>query len=246
MATILQYKNVKRTAVLIPAYREETTVAEVVAEARRYLPDVIVVDDASDDATAQRAEGAGATVIRRAVNGGKGAALIEGFQYVLQHDFDAVIALDADGFHDPNQIPKFLETYHRTHIPVLIGSRMAKPEKIPMVRRWSIRVMSYWLNRLMGVYVSDPPCGFRFYRCDVLPFLLETGSALPAEFETLLQIASRQIRVGSVRIVKKPHRHKSWISPFRDIIRFIRVLRKYYRNQRTEDSRKRPDDDPGA
>ena len=239
MATILQYKDVKRTAVLIPAYREETTVAEVVAEARRYLPDVIVVDDASDDATAQRAEGAGATVIRRAVNGGKGASLIEGFQYVLQHDFDAVIALDADGFHDPNQIPKFLETYQRTHIPVLIGSRMAEPEKIPMVRRWSIRVMSYWLNRLMGVYVSDPPCGFRFYRCDVLPFLLETGSALPAEFETLLHIASRQIRVGSVRISKKPHRHKSWISPFRDIVRFSRVLRKYYRRRREEASRKR-------
>ena len=228
MATILQRKEVERVAVLIPAYREENTVAQVVAEARRYLPDVIVVDDASGDATALKAGNAGATVIRREVNGGKGAALIEGFQYVLHNGFDAVIALDADGFHDPNQIPKFLETYQRTHIPVLIGSRMAEPEKIPLVRRWSIRVMSYWLNRLMGVYVSDPPCGFRFYRCDVLPFLLETGSSLPAEFETLLHIAARRIRVGSVRITKKPHCHKNWISPFRDIVRFVRVLKRHY------------------
>lgn len=234
MATILQRKEVEKVAVLIPAYREPNTVSEVVMEALRYLPDVIVVDDASGDETAQRAERAGATVLRRTVNGGKGAALISGFEYVLQGDFDAVIALDADGFHDPNQIPKFLETYHRTHIPVLIGSRMAEPKNVPAVRRWSIRVMSYWLYRLMGVYVPDPPCGFRFYRCDVLPFLLEAGSTLPAEFETLLHIASRRIRVGSVRITKKPHRHKSWISPFRDIIRFIKVLRKHYSKARIE------------
>jgi len=237
MATIQQRKEVERVAVLIPAYREEDSVAEVVTEARRYLPDVIVVDDASGDETALRAENAGAMVIRREVNGGKGEALIEGFQYVLQNGFDAVIALDADGFHDPNQIPKFLETYHRTHLPVLIGSRMAEPKRVPLVRRWSIRVMSYWLNRLMGVYVPDPPCGFRFYRCDVLPFLLETGSALPAEFETLLHIASRRIRVGSVRITKKPHRHKSWISPFRDIVRFILVLKKHYQKVRQEGSK---------
>lgn len=233
MATIFQRKKVERVAVLIPAFREEENVAGVVTEALRHLPDVIVVDDASGDETAFRAESAGATVIRRDVNGGKGAALVEGFQVVLDQGFDAVVALDADGFHDPNQIPKFLEAYHRTHIPVLIGSRMAEPKKVLPVRRWSIRLMSYWLNRLMGVYVPDPPCGFRFYRCDVLPFLLETGSSLPAEFETLLHIASRRIRVGSVRITKKPHRHKSWISPFRDIVRFIRVLRKFYRNARS-------------
>lgn len=234
MATILQRKEVEKVAVLIPAYREQETVTEVVTEARRYLPNVIVVDDASGDETAQRAERAGAVVVRRETNGGKGAALISGFEYVLKNGFDAVIALDADGFHDPNQIPKFLETYHRTHIPVLIGSRMAEPQRVPLVRRWSIRVMSYWLNRLMGVYVPDPPCGFRFYRCDVLPFLLETGSSLPAEFETLLHIASRRIRLGSVRITKKPHRHKSWISPFRDIVRFIKVLRKHYSKTRIE------------
>jgi glycosyltransferase involved in cell wall biosynthesis len=234
MATILQRKEVKRVAVLIPAYREEDHVADVVTESLRYLPDVIVVDDASGDETALRAERAGATVIRREVNGGKGAALVKGFQYVLDQGFDAVIALDADGFHDPKQIPKFLETYHRTHTPVLIGNRIFNPKNVMPVRLWSIRRMSYWLNRLMGVYVPDPPCGFRFYRCDVLPFLLETGSSLPAEFETLLHIASRRIRVGSVRITKKPDCHKSWISPFRDMVRFIKVLKRHYRKNRRE------------
>ena len=234
MAIIQQRKEVERVAVLIPAYREEESVAGVVTEALTFLPDVIVVDDASDDQTTARAEAAGASVLRCAVNGGKGAALTTGFRYILAQEFDAVIALDANGFHDPGQIPKFLETYQRTHIPVLIGNRMAEPRRVPLVRRWSIRVMSYWLYRLMGVYVPDPPCGFRFYRCDVLPFLLEADSALPAEFETLLHIASRRIQVGPVRIVEKPNRHKSIISPFRDIIRFIKVLNKFYKKARQE------------
>jgi glycosyltransferase involved in cell wall biosynthesis len=232
MITIAQHKTVEKVAVLIPAFCEEHTVGRIVSSARRYVNDVIVVDDASTDRTAVRAEAAGALVIRRETNGGKGASLTEGFKYVLTHGFDAVIALDADGFHDPDEIPKFLETYNRTHLPVLIGNRMADACRVTMVRRWTIRLMSYWLNRLLGVYVPDPPCGFRFYRCDVLPFLLAEGSSLPAEFETLLNIASRRIRVGSVRITKCSMKHKSMISPFRDLLRFARVLRRFYRKQR--------------
>ncbi len=229
MATIAQYKEVRKVAVLIPAFCEEKTVGDVVRQALICVPDVIVVDDASTDGTAARAEEAGAMVIRRKENGGKGAALTEGFKYILSQGFDAVIALDADGFHDPTEISKFMETYYRTHLPVLIGNRMADVRRVPLVRRWTIRTMSYWLDRLMGVYVPDPPCGFRFYRCDVLPFILEEKSSLPSEFETLLNIASRRIRVGSVRITKQPKRHKSLISPFRDLTRFFRVLWKYYK-----------------
>lgn len=228
MATISQHKEVEKVAILIPAFCEERTVGDVVTQALVCVPDVIVVDDASTDETAAYAEAAGAMVIRRKVNGGKGAALTEGFRYILDQGFDAVITLDADGFHDPAEISKFLETYYRTHLPVLIGNRMADLKSIPVVRRWTIQMMSFWLDRLLGVYVPDPPCGFRFYRCDVLPFLLEEKSSLPSEFETLLNIASRRIRVGSVRVTKQPKRHKSLIAPFRDLIRFVRVLRKYH------------------
>ena len=239
MAIVQQHKDLEKVAVLIPAFCEEKTVGDVVSSARAYVRDVIVVDDASTDETAVRAEAAGATVIHREVNGGKGAALVEGFKAVLEQGFDAVITLDADGFYDSDYIVTFLDTYYRTHIPVLIGNRMAEPRRLPLVRRWSIRVMSYWLYRLKGVYVPDPPCGFRFYRCDVLPFLLESDSTLPTEFETLLHIASRRIQVGPVRVAKKKHRHKSIISPFRDIVRFVRVLRRFYKKDRQEKSKTR-------
>lgn len=232
MTTIAQHKEVEKVAVLIPAFCEEKTVADVVAQALIRVPDVIVVDDASTDETGARAKAAGAIVIRREVNGGKGAALTEGFHYVLNHGFDAVITIDADGFHDPVEISRFLEAYHRTRLPVLIGNRMADVKRIPLVRRWTIWLMSYWLDRLLGVYVPDPSCGFRFYRCDVLPFLLAEKSSLPSEFETLLNIAHRRIRVGSVRVTKQPKRHKSIIAPFRDLVRFFRVLSKYHKKIR--------------
>ncbi len=232
MATIQQRREVEKVAVLIPAFCEGATVGAIVSSARNYVPDVIVVDDASTDETAVRAEAAGAMVLRRETNGGKGEALPQGFRYILAQGFDAVITLDADGFHDPEEIPRFLEAYHRTHIPVLIGNRMTDVTRIPLVRRWTIRMMSFWLDRLLGVYVPDPPCGFRFYRCDVLPFILDDKSSLPSEFETLLNIASRRIRVDSVRVTKQPKRHKSVIAPFRDVIRFFRVLRKYYKKIR--------------
>jgi glycosyltransferase involved in cell wall biosynthesis len=232
MATIQQRREVEKVAVLIPAFCEERTVGDVVAGVRNHLPDVIVVDDASTDKTAALAEAAGAKVLHRETNGGKGAALSQGFLYVLTQGFDAVITLDADGFHDPDEIPRFLEACRRTHFPVLIGNRMTDTRRIPLVRRWTIRMMSYWLDRLLGVYVPDPPCGFRFYRCDVLPFLLDEQSKLPSEFETLLNIASRRIRVGSVRVTKQPKRHKSVLAPFRDIIRFFRALSKYHKKIR--------------
>lgn len=232
MTTIAQYKEVKKIAVLIPAFCEEGTVGEMVAQARQYVPDVIVVDDASTDATAERAEEAGAIVLRREVNVGKGGALTEGFKYIVKTGYDAVITMDADGFHNPDHIAMFLDTYYRTHIPVLIGNRMVCPNCISAFRRVTVRLMSYGLDRLLNVYVPDPPCGFRFYRCDVLPFLLAEGSSLPSEFETLLNIASRRIRVGSVRIERDCRMHKSMISPFRDLIRFGRVLRRYYKKQK--------------
>ncbi len=232
MALIEQRKKVRTVAVLIPAYCEEQTIAEVVEKARSHVPDVIVVDDASTDLTAQVAEDAGAQVLRQPENRGKGASLSMGFQHVLSREFDAVITMDADGFHDADEIGRFLEAYNRTHIPALIGNRMAAPKRVPFVRRWTIRMMSRWLDRLFHIFVPDPICGFRFYRCDVLPFLLAEDSSLPSEMETLLYVASRRIRVGAVRVTKQPRRHKSPVSPFRDLIRFMRVLFTYYIRQK--------------
>ncbi|MFN2158150.1 MAG: glycosyltransferase family 2 protein, partial [Anaerolineae bacterium] len=122
---------------LIPAYNEATHVTQVVLGARQHLP-VLVVDDGSTDETALRAEGAGAVVLRQSPNQGKGAALRAGFRYALEEDYDAVITLDADEQHDPDEIPRFLEAYREHQGDLIIGARNFR--QMPLVRRTSTSI----------------------------------------------------------------------------------------------------------
>lgn len=229
-------RSAGRIAVLMPSYCEEKAIGGVVTAARQHVRDVIVVDDHSPDRTVELAEAAGALVIRHPARVGKGASLSEGFRFVLQQGFDAVITMNCDGFHDPAEIPKFIETYERTGLPVLIGNRMTAEGCVARCHRQAIRIMSSLLVKMLGVYVPDPPCGYRFYRCDVLSFLImDQESSLFTEFETLLNVAKRRVRVGSVRIARCTAHRKSGLLAVRDLIRFVRVLRRHDR----QPSRKR-------
>jgi glycosyltransferase involved in cell wall biosynthesis len=99
-----------RVLALIPAFDEGPRIGAVVEAARRHLP-VLVVDDGSVDDTADRAEAAGAIVLPQRPNQGKGAALRMGFRRALDEGYDAVVTLDADGQHDPDEIPRFLAAF---------------------------------------------------------------------------------------------------------------------------------------
>ena len=92
---------------LIPGHDEAPRIGPVIAAARQWLP-VLVVDDGSSDATAEVARAAGATVLSQQPNQGKGAALRAGFRHALEAGVDAVVTLDADGQHDPAEIPTLL------------------------------------------------------------------------------------------------------------------------------------------
>src|SRR5450759_2751470 len=94
--------------VLIPAHNEQEHITAVVAAARRYLP-VLVIDDGSQDDTSALAGAAGAQVLRQIPNQGKGAALLTGFRACLEQGCQALVTLDGDGQHDPDEIPRFLE-----------------------------------------------------------------------------------------------------------------------------------------
>lgn len=119
---------------LIPAYEEGPRVAAVIRGARRHLP-VVVVDDGSTDDTAMVSEAAGATVLRQRPNAGKGAALRAGFRHALDLGMDAVVTLDADGQHDPDEIPRFLDSFATDRPELVIGRRDFSA--MPPVRRIS-------------------------------------------------------------------------------------------------------------
>ncbi len=220
--------------VIVPAYQEEGRIGSVVEGMRKYCDHVVVVDDGSEDGTSEEAKKAGAIVIRHDVNMGQGAALNSGFKYAQEHGFDFLITMDADGQHDADDIPHFVEAYVCTDTPVLIGNRMGNPATMPLVRRLTNRFMSWLLSRRMNQYVPDTQCGFRLYRCDVIPFIFTESQRYAAQSEVLLHLAERHIRIGAVPIKVIYGDEKSKINPFKDTIRFFAMFWRYCRQKQVE------------
>jgi glycosyltransferase involved in cell wall biosynthesis len=219
----------ERWCVIVPAYNEAKRVGDVVSRILEYASDVVVVDDGSTDETVEKARKAGATVLRHERNQGKGMALNTGFKHAREQGFDIVLTMDADGQHNPADIPRFVEAYVRTGIPVLIGNRMSNCDNMPFIRRMTNRFMSYLLSEEMGQYVPDTQCGFRLYKCEIIPLVLAESGGYAAESELLLHVADRALCIDSVAIQTVYADEKSKINPVRDTVRFFSMLRRYRR-----------------
>jgi glycosyltransferase involved in cell wall biosynthesis len=206
---------------------EEGRIGHVVAGVKKYLRDVVVVDDGSTDKTLEDAKTAGAVVIKHDINKGKGVSLNDGFKYAREHGFEFVITMDADGQHDPDDLPCFLDAYLNFGTPVLIGNRMANTAGMPLVRRLTNLFMSWLLSRKMGQYVPDTQCGYRLYRCDLLDGLSVESGRFAAESEVLLYLAEKGVRMGAVPIKVIYRDEKSKIHPVQDTIRFLSMIKRY-------------------
>lgn len=223
----------RKGCVIIPAYREEGRIGKVVHGVLKHCPDVVVVDDGSPDNTAAEAEAAGAVVVKHARNMGKGVALNDGFKYARENGFEFVITLDADGQHDPDDLPSFFESYFAGGTPVLIGNRMANSGGMPFVRKWTNLFMSWLLSRKMGQWVPDTQCGYRLYRCDVLDGIPVESGRFAAESELLLFLADKGVRMGAVSIKVIYRDEKSKINPLSDTIRFFSMLNNFEKRKRS-------------
>jgi glycosyltransferase involved in cell wall biosynthesis len=160
-----------RILALVPAYNEETRLAGVVAGTIQHLP-VLVVDDGSTDATAVVAQGAGASVVIQEPNQGKGAALQAGFRRAIDQEYQAVVTLDADGQHDPAEIPKFLTAFRSSGAELIIGRRDFS--QMPPVRR-----LANWLGGLafswaLGQRVPDNQSGYRLIGQRLMQAMLDS------------------------------------------------------------------------
>jgi len=156
----------EKTVVLIPAYNAARTLGEVVRRCLEITGEVVVIDDGSTDATAAAASGA--RVLRHPHNRGKGAALKTGFAYALEHGYDDVITLDADGQHLPSEIPKFLQCREMTHADLIIGGRAHLFDGILPRRRMANRFSAWTIAWASGTEVTDSQSGFRLYSAHLL------------------------------------------------------------------------------
>lgn len=207
---------------LIPAYNEAARLAPVVRAAAAQLP-VLVVDDGSTDDTAAIPEQAGAQVLRQPYNQGKGAALRAGFRQSLAQDYQAVITLDADGQHDPLEIPAFLQAYESGAADLIIGSRDFS--RMPLIRRlanWLGRVSFSWA---LGQPVQDNQSGYRLISRRLMAELLESQeSGFEFEVEMIVICVRQGMRLEWVPIRTIYAGETSHINPWLHTRNFIRLL----------------------
>jgi len=189
-----------RVCAIIPAFNAEGTVGPVVKGALSFLPTVIVADDGSADATARVAEDAGALVIRVPVNHGKGHCLRLLFAEARNRGFDAVIALDSDGQHDPADIPRFLAAHGDDPGAVIVGSRMGDEEAIPVHRRNSMLVARFYVCLAANRYIDDTQCGYRLYPLSVVESVALHKERYVTETELLLKAGDSGIPIRSLPI----------------------------------------------
>ena len=181
----------------------------------RYVPRVLVVDDGSTDRTAEAAAAAGAEVLRLPANGGKGAALRAGLAWLLESELTHVAFVDADGQHDPEDLPALLDAA-RVGEPFVIGSRMGGADGIPGVRFRTNAIGSRILARMTGHDVQDGQSGYRVIAAPILRRLSLSSRGYSIETEILLKAAPHVPRFASVPVRAIYSEAPSHYRPFRD------------------------------
>ncbi len=223
-----------RVLALIPAWNEARTLGSIVEAVRQTLP-VLVVDDGSTDATADVARRAGATVISHPVNRRKGAALVTGFAWALEQGFDAVATLDADGQHDPADLPGLLSAFRSGAGDLIIGERTFA--EMPFPRWFTTPLGSRVLSWALGVRVTDNQSGYRILSRRFLEAAQFTSSGYEMEVEMIWEA----VRLGMpmawvpIRTIYLPKR-KSGFHPWKDSLRFLRMVWSIWRRRRQQDA----------
>jgi len=169
------------TLVIIPAYNEERLIGGVVASVAEALPGthILVVDDGSRDRTGQSAAGAGAMVLRLPFNMGYGVALQTGYKFALRRGYAFAAQMDADGQHEPRDLPLLLETVRSGEADLALGSRFLgrKIYRAPLARRAGMLLFRLLASVLVRQHITDPTSGcqalnrrtIRFYASEIFP-----------------------------------------------------------------------------
>jgi glycosyltransferase involved in cell wall biosynthesis len=212
-------------AVVIPCFNEGKAIRPLVEAVRKHLPNILVIDDGSSDATAANAKAAGAEVLRHESNLGKGAALMRGWRRAYETGCIWALAMDGDGQHSPEDIPKFLRAAETTSAQLVVGNRMENPAAMPFVRRAVNRWMSATISRRAGCNLPDTQSGFRLMNLSAWAALPLETQRFEIESEVLLAFVRAGSRVNFVPIQVIYRDEQSKIHPVADTIRWFRWWR---------------------
>jgi glycosyltransferase involved in cell wall biosynthesis len=181
-----------RIAVVIPAFNEAATIADVAGRALRYARRVYVIDDGSEDGTGSQLAELPVTLISNETNLGKAASMARGFAAALAESMDAVITLDADGQHRPEDIPRLVEAAEQYPGDIIIATRLEERGRMPLARRFGNWQADFWISWAAGYPIRDTQSGYRLYPATLLEHLelpAGRGDSFVFESEVLIEAA---------------------------------------------------------
>ena len=204
----------KKIIVIIPAYNEERFIGSVILKLKKFPVDIIVVDDGSTDETAFIAKMAGAVVCKQEKNQGKGVALNTGFRAARESSPDAIVMLDADGQHLPEELPQIVKPILTGEADIVVGSRyIQNTTNTPMIRRWGHQFINLATTLPSGVSVSDSQSGYRAFsqRAFELADFHSSGFSVESEMQFLAH--EHGLKVVEIPIIIR-YTDKAKRSPF--------------------------------
>jgi glycosyltransferase involved in cell wall biosynthesis len=221
-------RGVVSICLIIPAYNEAKAIGNVICRAKKFIEvcDIIVIDDGSEDETSTVAQLEGARVIRHPKNLGKGMALRTGFKCALDAEYGLIVTMDADGQHDPEDIPKFLEKLEAENPDVIVGARTIERSQMPLHRRANNKLVTSVGCWLAGQRVDDFQCGFRLIRTQVLKSISLETCRYETESEFLIKSSRMGFKIASLPIKTIYNGETSDVKTLREIFLFTRLLLK--------------------
>ena len=181
-----------RVVACIPAYNEENSVGRVLIGTRRHIDEILVVDDGSKDHTGPIARRLGALVIHHGKNLGKGVAIRDGLGWAKDNNIDILVALDADGQHDPDDIPELIGPLQAGDADIAIGSRIKGrrgPASMDPITLASNRVVSCMLSLRYGGNFTDLQSGYKAFNRNAIETL--SSRLRSTRFEIELEVFSK-------------------------------------------------------
>lgn len=216
-------KNFNSVCAVIPFYNERETLEIVLNETSKYVHFIIAINDGSNDDTyVDLDKEQKIKFINFDRNYGKGKALSIGFDEAVSSGFENVITLDADLQHEPKYIPKLIEGLRS--FDIVIGNRLKNLKGMPIQRKLSNKLTSFFLTIKTGQNILDSQCGYRAYRAEVLRKVKTNLFGFEAESEILVKASKKGFKIGFVDITTIYGNEKSKMRPFQAILGFLRVL----------------------
>lgn len=182
---------------VIPAYNEEENIDKIVKKTKKYVSNVVVVDDGSKDNTKEVAKKANAIVLRHIVNLGKGATLKTGCDFAIKNGAKLIITLDADAQHNPDDVPRFIEKLKKYDI---VFSYRKASSKMPLVLRFGNWFISNVASILYSINLNDTQCGFRALTKEAYKKIRWNASDYSMESEMIARAGKQKLKYVQIPI----------------------------------------------